>query len=519
MQSKSLRIVLALVVCGLAGSASAQQAPVTSFNSMMNSIIRSTPGITNVSIGTGVRVAAAGTVPVATTGGLTIPVATTVAADVGAGTMAAALGRVAVRAVPWVGAAVLAAEVGKAIVENSNIRNNCQISTNIFCTTGEGSSSTTYKVGVMHYNVRHPDGGSSGDQTSVAAACSAFTSSRTAIHASSDGYSYSCVGAAEWIPGQQDPSMTYKWVDKKGQPVSSYTSSVTDMGTYNVCPDGKTKEYTRDGMCPITSYTPGPEKPATEEDINEVLTRKANADHDWLLRMKAQMDQMSQQNTDLEPPINWKGVPITVNAPPAAGPETQVSTRQVPNADGTTSTETVKTQTTVTPTAAPGGTVDNPGVTFPSKTTTTTTTINNTTNVKNETTNVTNNAAVPEKTELPTDYAREPTLKAILGNLTTEYTGEKPKGDQELKDIDSQNKTNAAVVDGISEGSTGLKGWLPTIKTATCRNPKVPQPLTGALVDVPICDTVDVFASLISAVIAVAALYGSVREVQAAIKA
>ena len=509
------RLLVGIAAAGVMAGANAQSSELASFTSMMNKIVRGTPGVTNVAISTGVRASTSAVVPVAA-GGLTIPVATTVSADIGAASIAAGAGRIALRALPWVGTAVALAEIADA-VKGSGVHT-CP-PPDFFCKPG--TSSTDRVPAKITYRIQHSTGADSGVQSSVVAACSAYVSSRNGVPDSiANNYTFKVIASDE----EPNAHCHYQGIaNPPGRPsyVSiDYDAMGSDLQPKYVCPnsaDTATKGSDGKYTCPLTVVNP--DQPASLEEVNKVLADKANAMHEWTLKMKAEMDAVAQANPELETPINYKNVPITVDAPPVSGPETQVSTRQIPNADGTTSTETVKTQTTVTPTVTPGGTVDTPGVTFPSKTVTTTTTVNNVTNQKTETTNVTNNAAPVEKQELPTDYAREATLKAVLQNLTTPYTGDKPTGEDQLKGIDAQNKTGMDAVSGISAGSTGLSGWLPTIKTATCRNPKVPAPITGTLVDVPICDTVDVFASLISAVIAVFALYGSVREVQAALKA
>lgn len=513
---RRLHIAVWVWVLWLMAGAGAQ-AQVQSFTSIMNGIVRGTPGVTSVVVGTGIRTVGTGLVPVATPS-LTIPVSTTVAVDVGYGAVARGLGAVAMRASPWIAGAVAVGYAADALRTAAYPLMECKPPM-YWCKPGKVYQDIQTKAGTIEYRQQHSDGGDSGVQTTAAATCAAFVASRTAAHGGTDGYKFTCADSQEWEPGKRDPADSYRWVDKYGNSVGAYGASPEDMGARIRCPDGKVQPYTLNGECKIVTTSGGEPVPADIEDVNKALSDKANADHNWALAVKQEMDKIAQANPDLDPPIAWKGLPITVTADPVTGPEAVQSVQTLNNPDGTTSTQTVKTATTVTPVITPGGTVDNPGVSYPSKTVTTTTTINNTTNVKNETTNITKNEAKPQTQDLPTDYAREATLRAVLQNLTTEYTGPKPTGDDELKNIDKQNKDNIGVVDGITPDTTGLKGWLPTIKTATCRNPKVPQPISGAMLEVPICDSVDVFASIISAVIAVFALYGSVREVQWAIKA
>lgn len=257
--------------------------------------------------------------------------------------------------------------------------------------------------------------------------------------------------------------------------------------------------------------------------MNTEIAKKLNADHDWGVKMKAEMDRIAAANPGLAPPIDYSQVPATVTAPKTPGPQSVVSTRTFPNADGSTSTETVKQQVVVTPTVGTGGTVTNPQVSFPYQTVTTTTTVNNTTNVTNTTTTTVNTPAAPIKVDMPdfpTDYNREETQKAILkavqGEGMPEAALDTSKSEQA---VDTQNKAGLAAVAGITEGSLGITNWFPKITTAQCRNPQVPNPITGALVDVVVCDKVDMFSAFISGVIAVFCLYGCVREVSSAMKA
>lgn len=85
--------------------------------------------------------------------------------------------------------------------------------------------------------------------------------------------------------------------------------------------------------------------------------------------------------------------------------------------------------------------------------------------------------------------------------------------------IEAENKKGADAVNQISATSLGMFDWFPKITTATCANPKVPNPVSGAMTEVPICGPVNVFSKLISAVFCVFALFGMVQCIQSAIKA
>ncbi|MNN15473.1 hypothetical protein D3C81_1285790 [compost metagenome] len=61
--------------------------------------------------------------------------------------------------------------------------------------------------------------------------------------------------------------------------------------------------------------------------------------------------------------------------------------------------------------------------------------------------------------------------------------------------------------------------WFPQINTATCSNPTVSNPITGAAYQVNICTYVEIFAKFISGVICFFAVIGSVQQVASASKA
>lgn len=81
--------------------------------------------------------------------------------------------------------------------------------------------------------------------------------------------------------------------------------------------------------------------------------------------------------------------PLTSNAIPVVGPEEVISTEQISNPDGTTSTRTTKNQTTATPVST-GTTIADKALEWQTSDKTTTTTVNNTTNVTTTTTTNTN---------------------------------------------------------------------------------------------------------------------------------
>lgn len=79
--------------------------------------------------------------------------------------------------------------------------------------------------------------------------------------------------------------------------------------------------------------------------------------------------------------------------------------------------------------------------------------------------------------------------------------------------------TATTSITSVTNDSIGISGWLPKIATTECSNPQVPNPITKAMTDVPICGAFNTLKTFISAVICVFALYGCIREVQSALKA
>lgn len=470
------RCILCLV--GLVASVSASAQTYDGLDHL-NRIIRGTPGITTAAINGGVTATATGAVNFATETGLRIPVPTTVTASISGAAIARGAARVAMRTIPWVAAAAVIAEVASAVKDSGIVV--CPPPA-FFCKQAE----PTYWY--------RSTGGTFRDGYSACAA------QHTPIY---------------WRP--ESPTTCYEDKDFK------YT--YTTLVRVRECADGRPPSVGTSCDSQGGNAQPGLTSASESDLVNGIGAKGQTVPSIY----KNLYDQMSAQNagststaTATSPIMDdIKAAPISVSGSPVVGPKEQVKTSTYPNPDGSTSTEKVEKQVTIQPTAPPGATVSAPNVNYTTSTTTTTTIINNTTNVtniKNETT-AGKGAPAGEKLEIPTDYNREETQKKILDELQKTTDVKVPTGDEQIDAIKGKNQEGMAAVTAVSEGSTGLKAWLPTIKTATCRNPSVPNPVGGGMVDVPICNSVDVFSSIISGVIAVFALYGCVREVQAAIKA
>lgn len=95
-------------------------------------------------------------------------------------------------------------------------------------------------------------------------------------------------------------------------------------------------------------------------------------------------------------------------------------------------------------------------------------------------------------------------------------TGAGTTGD--LAAVEQKLSEGMYAIDQGGKALSGMSGWFPTIPTATCSNPTVSGPFGGTFA-FAICGYVDIFSTLVSAVMGVFALIGSVRNIQDALKA
>lgn len=96
----------------------------------------------------------------------------------------------------------------------------------------------------------------------------------------------------------------------------------------------------------------------------------------------------------------------------------------------------------------------------------------------------------------------------------------------DMQDKDAASRTS------IDQANTGMKGkmdgidpnkfqwsFIPQIPTTVCVNPSVRNPVTGGPVEMDICGGFNKFTFFLNAVLAIACVYGCVRQVQSAMKA
>lgn len=470
---------------------------------IMNQIIRGTPGVTNIAINGGVRSAAAGTVAVSASG-FTIPVATSAVAEVSGAAVAAGAARVALRFVPYVGAALLAADIANRLHNSPYYA--CP-PPEFFCKPGSLPIPADATNGVWMWTLGGGNTLYSGSSMEIA--CAVMSK----------------------VYGGSYPPNSYNFTAAVRLSPTTAACTVTAIASGDVTRFAQVYLFAK-GTCP-SNYTlldsgqcQGPAAAfakVTQEELQTELNTQFAKDQNLVLAMKNNLDKIALDNPGAEPPIKYADVPVIITAPQTKSLPKVVSTTTIPNADGTTSTQTVTQQTTVTPVVGSPSTVAVPDIKFPSTTTSTTTTTNNTTNVT--TTNVINSAnpdTVAEPVKIPTDYNRESTQLSILEEIkqfNAPITATAPDGQKELDSVQAKNLEGSNVITGITEGSMGITGWFPKIPTTACRDPLVPNAIGGGQTAVPICDKVNIFSKFISAVICVFALFGCVREVQAALKA
>lgn len=485
------KITISFVLVFAAGASSAQ----TTYSglSAINKIILNTPGISAVSVAGFTNISSAAAEVATTASGLRIPVTTTAATAV-AGSRLAGLAAGAMKGATGIGIATILLPMIWDALELK------------VCPPPDFVCKR-----VINNTVDKFKNNATGTQIfdDAATACAASEAAKPVM-----------------------PLNTYKVVAVGNSCLTSpgnYTASINSFVT--VCPNNSAPDTTKPvgQQCGANVGT----MPANQSDIESRLSSAATGS---AANQKVLYDQvLANPSLFTAAPMIRPADAVTVTAPPVTFPPI-VKTEPVTNADNTTSTKTTTTTTTVSP-VVQGTTVNNTNLSYPTTTTTTTNIVNNNTNVTtNSTTTQTEKASGPDRPEitvpnapnapqsqiqLPTDYNREGTQQAILKSLDGSGVplASTVDKDSDVNKIAAQNDVTNTVITNITPASVGLFNWFPTIPTAACVNPQVPNPLTGALVPVEICKPVSIFAKFISAVIFALALFGSVRCVQDAIKA
>ena len=332
------------------------------------------------------------------------------------------------------------------------------------------------------------------------------------------------------IPVQVGPLSTFEFDRAEMEPVEmslnrGYKASANCFAHRIDSPQAK---YAAGLTVSQQTYKPpvGGTAPATGNDIADALKKRQAQDPETVKRMLDAVNKDIQANPTGYPkvanPYN-DDTPYEVIAPPVVGPAEVVETKNYTGPDGTNYTETKTEQTKVTP-ATKGGTLGTSKTDFTTTTTTTTTTTNNTTNITtNGPTTVTNAPVAPAPSQdikFPDDYNREATQQKIAKSLDTDgmTDGSDIDKDSDLKKIQDKNDEMSRLPMQISETSLGIFSWMPSVPTAECVNPKVPNNL-GALLEVDVCSSYNIFKAFVSAALVFFCVIASVREVQAAVRA
>ncbi|MEO7493900.1 MAG: hypothetical protein ABIV04_03035 [Massilia sp.] len=385
--------------------------------SVINKIILGTPGISAVSVGGSTAVAAADTVAVRTGSGLVIPVAETAAASVGASRLAGLA----------VGAMRVGTVVGVATIIAPFVMDQAGIvicpPPDFFCkkqqlpvdpTSGgwaaiNPATSITYRAGTPQ------------------AACDKVYAVMSASQQTFHG-----VLVASARPNPNDP-----WMCNGSKSGSLATNA---SGTTVVCPP---PGYVIGFSC----VRDGALVPVPDAELIAAVQSKANA---------SAANQQSLYDAARAGGVSvFTGAePVTVTAPPVTSVP-KVTTEQISNPDGSTSTKLVTETSTVTPTKT-GTTINDTNIYYPITTTTTTNITNNVTNVTTTTTNTKTEQGQPDSKssdDLPTDYAREATLQRIEQQVAA--TGAPKLPDQvvivDAAKSDSDTKLQAARDAAVSD--------------------------------------------------------------------
>lgn len=361
--------------------------------SIINNIIRNTPGITTISTAGATSVSAAGTATVRTAGGLVIPVAETATASIGAARLAG-LAAGALKLGSGIG---LAATLAPWILEQSGYKI-CP-PPDFFCKPGQPTPVDPTTSGTGFYG-HVADGSQDVFAGTPQGACDkGYQVSNQSTKNAYGPWTFTKPGGNSWDYGKCVANgVNLMNVDYKAP----------------TCPSGTITTTQADGT--KTCTVPGADVPVPQSEVQTIVQNKASGDGN---AQKQLYDSVAQTGAAL-----WTGSePVSVSAPQATS-QPQTTTEQIDNGDGTTSTKTTTKQATVTPTVT-GTTINDTKITYPTTITTTTTITNNTTNVS--TTNVTKTTenANPDQSptqDLPTDYARQNTLQEIQRELSSDGT-------------------------------------------------------------------------------------------------
>lgn len=485
---------------------------------IINDIIRRTPGLsTRTTTGTGATLAGSTKTPVNVGRGLTVPVPVAAEATVTAGRLAG-IATKALKAGTFVG---VASVVIPWIAEQSGLTT-CP-PPDFFCKKSEQEDVNPTLGGYAVSISAGPNRNTSVYASTGPAACAAYYTARQYTAAQQ-----ATIGGAVY----------QSYTGQLFRCVASMDGAILATGVMSAatCPQGSIKNSSGTGC-----YKPGEDRPATEQEVGTALEQAITGKPE---RIGKVYDVLSPTGLPMFLPAD----PVKVSVPTSVPAPDRVSTTTQAKPDGSIDTVQTTVKTEVRP-QVNGDTIGNTTITYPTTTTTTTTTTNNVTNISYTTTtvtNVVNNPPAtapdvspdappvvdypgedsvptpnPEMPEIPNDYNREATQQSILQVLKSwaePVTEQLPDGQAEADAMQAKHDEGMAIVDGISAEGVGLSNWFPTVPTAPCVNPQIPNPVTGAAVSFPICGYVDTFSKFISGVICFFCVLGCVHQVQSAFR-
>lgn len=356
----------------------------------INRIIANTPGVTVATISGDSAITAVGNVAVTTADGLKIPVPTSIVATVGKASLAAA----AVKFIPYVGYAVTAAQIYNMLHDATIGAGYVPCPSGVVSSVGCAPDSSVPAGSIDPTQTGWVQGGYWGG----AYHC------QPGMHCTADMAAQSTAmtncGTLIW--------MTIVWDSTQSR--ANVTCKASSGYVYPASP-----------ISPETGVTPRfkaiplivPASSQVQSDLQNSLSKSSVMAAILYNAMRA--DMLANPSGVVQPAdVVPAASPVAVVANPVTSPETVVKVQTIPNADGSTSTETTKSATTVTPVRT-GTTVGDTAITYNTSNTTTVTNVNNTTNVTTTNTTTTTPKSTPNDTADPCEAHPERSGCSALG--------------------------------------------------------------------------------------------------------
>jgi len=485
------RIVLLLLLSAFALSSFASTTSYAGLNHIQN-IINNTPGVTLANMGSGMAATSTGGVTVTTSTGMRIPVPVTATATVSKATLATNAARV-IRGAGIVGAAFTAYEVYDW-VKNSGV-STCP-PPNFFCkapTVVEDPTNSAY-VWRASYSANNYTSPTEACQKPVAAI-----------------FGEGAVG----ILGAKVSDTWYQCTIWKNGSGSTY--QVNRYACQYALTNGQCLPPTQEATQPF----------ANDQALADAIAASSGWPSADTVKLYKAIRNDAAKTPELIPAAELMpaATPVTISAPPVTTAPTVVKTEVKVQPDGSTVTVETSEQIKVIPNIPWPRVGDAATVapTFKEEKTTTTTNIS----PAGVRTPVSTTTETPATTTEPEKAAADgpiecgspgrPKCQIDETGMPEAETMDKVK---DLKTIEDANTARNTEWGKINEQTSGInKGWFPTIPTTACVNPRVPVPITSAMLEIPICPGVDAFRALFGLVVAFFVVMGSISQIQQAIKA